>query len=98
MASHGQTKFDLPQKKCPRFRYDHDVESKNLTADSTPVQTAIWPALCQSDVSMISSDQFGTLSKSQVPDSLEASHWALLESSQKSDELRTYSTYTSMKW
>jgi hypothetical protein len=48
---------------------------------STPVQTAIWPALCQSDVSTISSGQFGTLSKSQVPVSLEGTHWAILESS-----------------
>jgi hypothetical protein len=81
VASHGQTKFDFPQKKCPGFRYDHDVESTNLTTDSTPVQTAIWPALCQSDVSTISSGQFGTLSKSQVPVSLEGTHWAVLESS-----------------
>jgi hypothetical protein len=98
VASHGQTKFDLPQRKCARFRYGHDEESKNLTTDSTPVQTAIWPGLCQSQVSTISSDQFGTLSKSQVPDSLEAPHWALLESPEYSDELRTDSTDTSMKW
>jgi hypothetical protein len=98
VASHGQTKFDLPQRMCPRFRYDHDVESKNLTTDSTQAQTAIRPALCQSDVCTISSDQSGTLSKSQAPDSLEAPHSALLESTKKSDELRTESTHTSMKW